>query len=110
MPVPGGAIPTYCKPRGVIFDCSIVAGGTADGTRGSFVEPTILLTRDPRSRYMQEEFFGPIVSVYVFPDADFAEVLVTIDETKRIRAHGSDIRDRSGRYYPCHGRTAQFGR
>ncbi len=56
-------------------------GGNADGKTGWFVEPTVLEVEDPRSFWMQEEFFGPILSVHVYPDGKFEETLRLCDET-----------------------------
>jgi 1-pyrroline-5-carboxylate dehydrogenase len=44
-----------------------IAGGGVDDSEGYFVEPTVIQTKDPRDRLMQEEFFGPIVTTYVYP-------------------------------------------
>jgi 1-pyrroline-5-carboxylate dehydrogenase len=60
---------------------SLLAGGGADMTHGYFVEPTLLEVDDPRSRFMTEEFFGPIASAFVYPDKDYDAVLGLIDST-----------------------------
>lgn len=60
---------------------NLVAGGGADMTRGYFVEPTLLEVDDPRSRFMTEEFFGPVASAFVYPDEDYDRVLGLIDST-----------------------------
>ena len=49
-------------------NCSIVAGGGYDDSVGYFVEPTIVQTTTPTDRIFQEEIFGPVVTVYVYPD------------------------------------------
>lgn len=59
----------------------ILAGGTYDKSIGYFVEPTILLVSDPKDRCMQEEFFGPILSIYVYPELDYDTILDLIDQT-----------------------------
>ncbi|HWI70602.1 MAG TPA: L-glutamate gamma-semialdehyde dehydrogenase [Baekduia sp.] len=66
----------------------LVGGGTADSV-GWFVEPTVVLTRDPSSRFMTEEFFGPIVCVFVYSDDAFAETLQLIDQTGMYGLTGS---------------------
>lgn len=48
---------------------SVVAGGKCDDSVGYFVEPTIVVTTDPTDRIMTEEIFGPVLTVYVYPDA-----------------------------------------
>ena len=59
----------------------VVAGGVADKTTGWFVAPTLLEVEDPTSRFMTEEFFGPIVSAHVYEDDAFDDVLELIDRT-----------------------------
>jgi 1-pyrroline-5-carboxylate dehydrogenase len=54
---------------------TVVAGGTADDSEGFFVRPTILLGTDPAHEVFTTEFFGPILSVHVYEDADFAAVV-----------------------------------
>jgi 1-pyrroline-5-carboxylate dehydrogenase len=51
--------------------CSVIAGGTADDSEGYFVRPTIVECSDPTHEVFTTEFFGPILAVYVFDDADF---------------------------------------
>ncbi|HNX51685.1 MAG TPA: L-glutamate gamma-semialdehyde dehydrogenase [Thermoanaerobaculaceae bacterium] len=61
--------------------CTIVHGGGCDATRGFFVEPTVVLTTDPHCRLMEEEIFGPVLTVYVYDDDDFDSVLELCDTT-----------------------------
>jgi 1-pyrroline-5-carboxylate dehydrogenase len=58
----------------------LIAGGQTDMSTGYFVRPTLIRTTDLRSPLLTEEFFGPIVGVFVYPDARFGEILRTIDE------------------------------
>ncbi len=60
---------------------TIVAGGGASAERGYFVEPTLIQVEDPRYRTMCEEMFGPVLTVYVYPDARWAETLTLVDQT-----------------------------
>ncbi|WP_109484153.1 L-glutamate gamma-semialdehyde dehydrogenase [Paraburkholderia sp. C35] len=60
---------------------SIVAGGGADDRTGYFVQPTVIEVNDPQFVTMREEIFGPVLSVYVYPDARWSEVLKLVDET-----------------------------
>ncbi len=62
-------------------DCRILAGGAASDDEGYFVEPTLVLTEDPKHRLMQEEIFGPVLTAYVYDDADFDGVLGLVDQT-----------------------------
>ena len=59
----------------------ILAGGTYDKSIGYFIAPTILLVSDPKDLCMQEEFFGPILSIYVYPEAEYDATLDLIDQT-----------------------------
>jgi 1-pyrroline-5-carboxylate dehydrogenase len=56
-------------------DYEIVCGGTFDETDGWFVDPTVIRAFDPRAKLMEEEIFGPVLTVYVYPDAEYAETL-----------------------------------
>ncbi|KAI0306890.1 delta-1-pyrroline-5-carboxylate dehydrogenase [Multifurca ochricompacta] len=59
----------------------ILIGGNADDSKGYFVQPTVILTRDPQSISMREEIFGPVVTAYVYEDDDFDKTLDLIDTT-----------------------------
>ncbi|XP_041835911.1 delta-1-pyrroline-5-carboxylate dehydrogenase, mitochondrial isoform X4 [Melanotaenia boesemani] len=60
---------------------SIIAGGQCDDQKGYFVEPTIVETKDPQDPIMNEEIFGPVLTVYVYPENNYKEVLRLIDNT-----------------------------
>ncbi|KAJ0023967.1 hypothetical protein NQD34_003866 [Periophthalmus magnuspinnatus] len=59
----------------------IVAGGNCDDQKGYFVEPTIIETKDPQDNIMKEEIFGPVLTVYVYPEENYKTVLSLIDST-----------------------------
>ncbi len=59
----------------------IVAGGGHDKSKGYFIEPTVILTEDPHSTTMEEEIFGPVLTIYVYPDADWEKALELVDTT-----------------------------
>lgn len=59
----------------------IIAGGNCDDKKGYFVEPTIIETKDPQEVIMKEEIFGPVLTVYVYPENNYKEVLHLIDNT-----------------------------
>jgi 1-pyrroline-5-carboxylate dehydrogenase len=67
----------------------VLAGGQADSSQGYFVEPTVVETSDPLDRLMQEEIFGPFLTVYVYPDNQFDEVLELCDRTSPYGLTGS---------------------
>jgi 1-pyrroline-5-carboxylate dehydrogenase len=54
---------------------TVIAGGTADDSVGYFVSPTVLLGTDPTHEIFTTEYFGPILSVYVYDDADFSSIM-----------------------------------
>lgn len=58
-----------------------LAGGRYDDLEGYFIEPTLFLTKDPHHRLMQEEIFGPVLTVYLYPDEKWEESLRLVDET-----------------------------
>jgi 1-pyrroline-5-carboxylate dehydrogenase len=62
-------------------DAEVLVGGGTDDSEGFFVQPTVIQTRDPRDRLMQEEFFGPIVTTYVYPENEWEQTLELVDET-----------------------------
>ena len=62
-------------------NASIIAGGAADGSKGFFVQPTLVETKDPKYRLMCEEIFGPIVTAYVYDDDKWEQTLTLVDET-----------------------------
>ncbi|HYX89420.1 MAG TPA: L-glutamate gamma-semialdehyde dehydrogenase [Gaiellaceae bacterium] len=62
-------------------DAEVLVGGGTDDSEGYFVEPTVIQTHDPRDRLMREEFFGPIVTTYVYPENQWEEMLELVDET-----------------------------
>jgi 1-pyrroline-5-carboxylate dehydrogenase len=77
-------------------DAEIVAGGECDDRVGYFIRPTVVRTRDPKSRGMAEEIFGPVLTVYVYPDERFDETLTLVDETSPYALTGSIFgRDRA---------------
>lgn len=62
-------------------DCQILAGGKCDDSVGYFVEPTIILTKNPLTKTMREEIFGPVVTIYVYEDTKFEETCKLITDT-----------------------------
>ena len=70
-------------------DCEIIHGGNGDKSRGYFVEPTIILTKDPHFITMKEEIFGPVVTLYLYEDEKYEETLQLVNETSPYGLTGS---------------------
>ena len=70
-------------------DSEVIAGGGTDDTDGYFVEPTVIQTKDPRDRLMSEEFFGPIVTTYVYPEDEWEQTLELVDDTAQYGLTGA---------------------
>ena len=56
-------------------DCEIIAGGNFDDSKGYFVEPTVIVTSNPKFRTMVEEIFGPVLTIYVYDANEFEATL-----------------------------------
>ncbi|KDQ64108.1 hypothetical protein JAAARDRAFT_682954 [Jaapia argillacea MUCL 33604] len=67
----------------------ILIGGTGDDSKGYFIQPTVILTKDPKSITMREEIFGPVITVYVYDDNKIDETLELIDTTTEYGLTGS---------------------
>ncbi|BDD05344.1 L-glutamate gamma-semialdehyde dehydrogenase [Aureibacter tunicatorum] len=61
--------------------CTIIAGGNYDKSVGYFVEPTVILTEDPMYETMQEEIFGPVITIYTYEGSRYEEMLELVDST-----------------------------
>jgi 1-pyrroline-5-carboxylate dehydrogenase len=61
-------------------DANIIAGGNGDKTKGYFIDPTIIVTGNPHFFTMEEEIFGPVMTIYVYDDSKFDETLKFCDE------------------------------
>lgn len=72
-----GYIAQAKKAKGV----KIIAGGNCDKSKGFFIEPTVILTTDPKYVTMCEELFGPVLTIFVYEDADYKKVLDLLDAT-----------------------------
>lgn len=76
----------YCKAQP---DAEIITGGKYDGSKGYFIEPTTVVTTNPKFRTMCEEIFGPILTIYVYDADKFEETLSILDETSEYALTGS---------------------
>ncbi|MCB9224022.1 MAG: L-glutamate gamma-semialdehyde dehydrogenase [Crocinitomicaceae bacterium] len=70
-------------------DAEIVAGGTYDKTEGYFITPTVVKTTNPKYRTMCEEIFGPIITVFVYPENEWVETLQLLDGTSEYALTGA---------------------
>ena len=62
-------------------DAEIIAGGNYDKSEGYFIEPTVILTTDPHYETMEEELFGPVLTIYVYDHAKWDETVEILDKT-----------------------------
>ncbi|GAA5119566.1 L-glutamate gamma-semialdehyde dehydrogenase [Haloechinothrix salitolerans] len=90
----------------------IVAGGTTDDSTGYFVRPTVLVGSDPEHTVFRKEFFGPILAIHVYDDADYDRMLTEVDKShygltgaiiaqdRDVIAHASEaLRFSAGNFY-----------
>ncbi|MGW1515911.1 L-glutamate gamma-semialdehyde dehydrogenase [Streptomyces sp. NPDC002287] len=71
--------------------CTIVAGGTYDDSEGYFVRPTVIECTDPENEVFTTEYFGPILAVYVYDDADYDAMLAQMENVSAYALTGSVI-------------------
>jgi len=62
-------------------DAEIIAGGNYDKSKGYFIEPTVIVAKDPRYVTMCEELFGPVITIHVYDGSQFEEMLDVVDTT-----------------------------
>lgn len=67
----------------------IVFGGEYDSSTGWFVQPTVIVSQDLKSKLMTEEIFGPVLTVYIYPDSEFEKTLKLCDESTNFALTGS---------------------
>jgi 1-pyrroline-5-carboxylate dehydrogenase len=74
----------------------VLCGGSGDGTTGYFIQPTVVLSQDPKSKLMEEEIFGPVLTIYVYPENEYEETLDVCDQTSPYALTGAIFaRDRA---------------
>lgn len=74
-------IASYIDHAKMDDSCEIIAGGGYDKSTGYFIEPTVIVTTDPKYKSMQEEIFGPVLTIYVYPADKYEETLEMVDDT-----------------------------
>jgi 1-pyrroline-5-carboxylate dehydrogenase len=70
-------------------DAEVIIGGNYDKSVGYFIEPTVILTSNPKYATMETELFGPVLTIYVYEDAKWKETLKLIDETSEYALTGA---------------------
>jgi 1-pyrroline-5-carboxylate dehydrogenase len=70
-------------------DAEIIAGGNYDKSKGYFIEPTIIVTSDPKFKTMVEEIFGPVMTIYVYDEDKWEETLTLVDNTSEYALTGA---------------------
>ena len=70
-------------------DVEIIAGGNYDDTKGYFIEPTVVVTKDPQYITMKKELFGPLVTIYIYPDIEWSKTLKLVDQTSEYALTGA---------------------
>ena len=69
-------------------DAEVIIGGKGDKSEGFFIEPTVILAKDPKYLTMREEIFGPVLTIYVYDAAKLEETLDLLDETSEYALTG----------------------
>jgi 1-pyrroline-5-carboxylate dehydrogenase len=75
------SIMRYIEKARISKDAEIVFGGKGDKAQGYFIEPTVIKTSDPHFITMEEEIFGPVLTLYVYADDAYEETLDLVDAT-----------------------------
>ena len=70
-------------------DAEVFVGGNYDKSKGYFIEPTVIVTTNPKYATMETELFGPVVTVYIYDDAKWEETLKLVDETSEYALTGA---------------------
>jgi len=104
---------SYIDDASNASDAKIIAGGKCDKTVGYFIEPTIILTTNPDYVTLCEELFGPVLTIYVYEDAEYNQILHKVDQTsdyaltgavfakeREVIAHSTHVlRNAAGNFY-----------
>ena len=78
----------YCRDHN---DAEVISGGNYDKSKGYFIEPTVVLAKAPKFRTMCEEIFGPVLTIYVYPENEFESTMEMLDDTSEYALTGSII-------------------
>lgn len=80
---------SYIDSAKIDKNAEIIAGGNYDDSVGYFIEPTVILTTDPNYATMCTELFGPVLTIYIYEDADWKEILEVVDNTSEFALTGA---------------------
>ena len=80
---------SYIEQAKKDVDAEIIVGGNYDKSVGYFIEPTIIVTTNPKYTTMETELFGPVVTIYVYEDADWETTLELVDQTSEYALTGA---------------------
>jgi 1-pyrroline-5-carboxylate dehydrogenase len=83
------SITSYIDHAKNAADAEIITGGNCDASKGYFIEPTTIVTSNPRFKTMEEEIFGPVLTIHVYEDAKFDEALDLCDTTSMYALTGA---------------------
>jgi 1-pyrroline-5-carboxylate dehydrogenase len=70
-------------------DAEIIVGGNYNKSKGYFIEPTVIVTTNPKYSTMETELFGPVITIYVYQDAKWSETLALVDTTSEYALTGA---------------------
>jgi 1-pyrroline-5-carboxylate dehydrogenase len=70
-------------------DAEIIVGGKCDKSKGYFIEPTVIVTTNPKFKTMCEEIFGPVMTIYVYEPKDWQQTLELVDQTSEYALTGA---------------------
>lgn len=70
-------------------DAEIIVGGNYDKSKGYFIEPTVIVTTNPKYATMETELFGPVMTIYIYDDKKWAETLELVDGTSEYALTGA---------------------
>lgn len=70
-------------------DAEIIIGGSYDKSKGYFIEPTVIVTTNPKYTTMETELFGPVLTIYIYDDSQWSEILKLVDETSEYALTGA---------------------
>ena len=79
----------YIDEAKAASDAEIIVGGGYDKSKGYFIEPTVIVTTNPKYETMCTELFGPVITIYVYDENKYSETLKLVDETSEYALTGA---------------------